>query len=167
MSGSHPVPDWVDGVITIEILREDWADKAVALPAYASAGAAGADIRANLPPESRESGLLLAPMQRAIVPTGLRVAIPEGYEMQLRPRSGLAAKHGLTLLNTPGTIDADYRGPLGVVMINMGGEPYRIAHGERIAQAVLAPVVRAAFTPVAALDATARGEGGFGSTGRD
>lgn len=154
-------------MIAVEILREDWADPAIDLPAYASAGAAGADIRANLPQGQREHGLLLEPMRRLVVPTGLRLAIPPGHEMQLRPRSGLAARHGLTLLNTPGTIDADYRGPLGVVMINLGDAPYCIAHGERIAQAVLAPVVSAAFTPVAALDATARGAGGFGSTGRD
>lgn len=154
-------------MIAVEILLEDWADPAIDLPAYATAGAAGADIRANLPPDQREGGFDLNPMQRAIVPTGLRLAIPPGYEMQLRPRSGLALKHGLTLVNTPGTIDADYRGPLGVLMINLGQAPYRIAHGERIAQAVLAPVVRASFTPVVALDATARGEGGFGSTGRD
>ena len=167
MSGSYPAPGWGSGVITIELLREEWADKAVALPAYASAGAAGADIRANLPADARETGLVLEPMQRAIVPTGLRLAIPPGYEMQLRPRSGLAARHGITLINSPGTIDADYRGPLGVALVNLGNEPYRIAHGERIAQAVLAPVVRAGFTPVAALDATMRGDGGFGSTGRN
>ena len=150
----------------LKVLREDWADAAVALPAYETQGAAGADIRANLRPEDRASGLVLAPMARVIVPTGLRVAIPEGFEMQIRPRSGLALKHGISLPNTPGTIDSDYRGPLGVLLINYGAEPFCVVHGERIAQLVIAPVVQAGFTLVADLDATARGQGGFGSTGR-
>ena len=153
--------------LTIRVLREDWADPDVALPSYETAGAAGADLRANLRPEDRAAGLVLAPMERRIVPTGLRVEIPEGFEMQIRPRSGLALKHGISLPNTPGTIDSDYRGPLGVLLINLGAEPFTIAHGDRIAQAVLAPVVQAAFTLVdEALSETARGEGGFGSTGR-
>jgi dUTP pyrophosphatase len=151
--------------VVVEIVREDWADPLVALPAYATAGAAGADIRANLRPEDRVGGLVLQPMERRVVETGLRVAIPEGYEMQIRPRSGLALRHGLTLPNTPGTIDADYRGPLGVLLVNLGAEPVRIAHGDRIAQAIVAPVLQAAFAEVAALDATPRGGGGFGSTG--
>lgn len=150
----------------VEVLWEDWADRDVPLPAYATAGAAGADLRANLPMEQRAAGLVLAPMARRIVPTGLRVAIPEGYEMQIRPRSGLALKHGITLPNTPGTIDCDYRGPLGVLLINFGTEPFAIAHGDRIAQAVIAPVSLARFAVVEALDDTARGQGGFGSTGR-
>ncbi len=150
----------------VEVLWEDWADRDVPLPAYATAGAAGADLRANLPVEQRAAGLVLAPMARRIVPTGLRVAIPEGYEMQIRPRSGLALKHGITLPNTPGTIDCDYRGPLGVLLINFGTEPFAIAHGDRIAQAVIAPVSLARFAVVDALDDTARGQGGFGSTGR-
>ena len=154
-------------MIAIEVLREDWADPSVPLPDYATAGSAGADLRANLSPDERAQGFTLAPMQRAILPTGLRVAIPEGFEMQIRPRSGLALKHGITLPNTPGTIDSDYRGPLGVLLVNLGDAPYVIAHGERIAQAVLAPVIRARFRPVDALDTTARGAGGFGSTGRD
>ncbi len=150
----------------VEVLWEDWADRDVPLPAYATAGAAGADLRANLPVEQRAAGLVLAPMARRIVPTGLRVAIPEGYEMQIRPRSGLALKHGITLPNTPGTIDCDYRGPLGVLLINFGTETFAIAHGDRIAQAVIAPVSLARFAVVEALDDTARGQGGFGSTGR-
>jgi dUTP pyrophosphatase len=150
----------------VEVLWEDWADRDVPLPAYATAGAAGADLRANLPVEQRAAGLVLAPMARRIVPTGFRVAIPEGYEMQIRPRSGLALKHGITLPNTPGTIDCDYRGPLGVLLINFGTEPFAIAHGDRIAQAVIAPVSLARFAVVEALDDTARGQGGFGSTGR-
>ena len=150
----------------VEVLWEDWADRDVPLPAYATAGAAGADLRANLPVDQRAAGLVLAPMARRIVPTGLRVAIPEGYEMQIRPRSGLALKHGITLPNTPGTIDCDYRGPLGVLLINFGTETFAIAHGDRIAQAVIAPVSLARFAVVEALDDTARGQGGFGSTGR-
>lgn len=149
----------------IRVLREDWADPAVPLPEYATAGAAGADIRANLAPSDRAGGLTLAPGARVLVPTGLRVEIPDGWEMQVRPRSGLALRHGITLPNTPGTIDSDYRGPLGVPMVNLSDTPYVIAHGERIAQAVVAPVARATFAEAAALSETARGEGGFGSTG--
>ncbi|MDQ2067350.1 dUTP diphosphatase [Xinfangfangia sp. CPCC 101601] len=151
--------------ISVAILREDWADPELPLPIYQTAGAAGADICANFPPESRAEGLTLQPMQRAICPTGLRVAIPAGFEMQIRPRSGLATKHGISLPNTPGTIDSDYRGPLGVALINLGPEPYTIRHGDRVAQAVVAPVVQASFVVVEALDSTDRGEGGFGSTG--
>jgi dUTP pyrophosphatase len=152
--------------LRVACLREDWADPAVPLPAYESAGAAGADLRANLAEECRAHGLALAPGARALVPTGLRVAVPAGWEMQVRPRSGLALKHGVTLANAPGTVDADYRGPLGVILVNLGAEPYTIAHGERIAQAVLAPVAQVDFEPAEALDETARGAGGFGSTGR-
>lgn len=150
----------------IDILREDWADPAVPLPAYATPGAAGADLRANLRPEDRETGFTLDPMHRAIVPTGLRIAVPPGYEAQIRPRSGLALKFGISLPNTPGTIDSDYRGALGVLLINYGTAPFVIAHGDRIAQMVVAPVAQARFRLTPALDATRRGEGGFGSTGR-
>ena len=151
---------------TIRVLREDWADPSVPLPSYESTGAAGADIRANLPEEERPAGFVLAPMERRIVPTGLRIEIPEGFEAQIRPRSGLALKHGLSLPNTPGTIDSDYRGPLGVLLINLGVEPFTISHGERIAQMIVAPVVQADFSEVASLGETTRGMGGFGSTGR-
>ena len=151
---------------TIRVLREDWADPAVALPSYETPGAAGADIRANLPDEARAGGLVLAPMERRIVPTGLRVEIPAGFEVQIRPRSGLALKHGISLPNTPGTIDSDYRGPLGVLLINLGAEPFVIGHGERIAQMIVAPVVQAGFEEVVRLSDSARGAGGFGSTGR-
>lgn len=151
---------------TLRILWEDWADRSLPLPSYETAGAAGADIRANLKPEDRETGFTLDPMHRAIVPTGLRVEIPQGFEMQIRPRSGLAVKHGITLPNTPGTIDSDYRGPLGVALVNLGPEPYTIHHGDRIAQMVIAPVVQVAFEVVETLSDTARGEGGFGSTGK-
>ncbi|WP_323715621.1 dUTP diphosphatase [Paracoccus aminovorans] len=148
--------------VTILVLREPGADPALPLPEYQTAGSAGADLRADL----GGSELRLEPGRIALVPTGLRVQIPPGYEMQIRPRSSLALKHGVTLPNTPGTIDSDYRGPLGVIMINLGAAPYAIQHGERIAQAVIAPVTRAAFVMAEALDQTARGEGGFGSTGR-
>ena len=151
--------------VTIEIMREDWADEHVPLPSYATAGSVGMDLRANLSREDREEGMTLAVGERAVVPTGLRLAIPEGYEMQIRPRSGLAVTHGVTVINTPGTIDPDYRGPLGVILWNMGAAPYYIGHGTRIAQAVITPVARAALAPVASLPATARGAGGFGSTG--
>lgn len=150
----------------IGVTREAWADAAVPLPAYETAGAAGADLRANLPELARVAGLTLAPMQRVLVPTGLRLEIPAGFEVQIRPRSGLALKYGVTLANSPGTIDSDYRGPLGVILINLGGEPYLVGHGERIAQMVVAPVVQAAFEEVGTLGQTARGAGGFGSTGR-
>ncbi len=152
--------------VLIRVTRDDWADPDIALPAYETPGAAGADLRANLKPEDREDGLTLAPMGRAIVPTGLRVEIPDGFEMQIRPRSGLAFKFGISLANTPGTIDSDYRGPLGVLMINLGAEPFHIAHGDRVAQSVVAPVVQARFSLAPDLTDTNRGDGGFGSTGR-
>lgn len=133
------------------------------LPAYETSGSAGMDVRAALP---AGDPLTLKPGARAMVPTGLSVAIPEGYEIQVRPRSGLAAKHGLTCLNTPGTIDSDYRGEIKVILINLGAEAFVIQRGERIAQLVLAPVTRLAWSEVDALDETARGAGGFGSTGR-
>ncbi|TGD44316.1 dUTP diphosphatase [Pseudotabrizicola sediminis] len=150
----------------VKIVFEDWADRDLPLPAYETPGAAGADIRANLPPEMRVAGFTLAPMQRAICPTGLRVEIPKGYEMQIRPRSGLSTKSGITLPNTPGTIDSDYRGPLGVALINLSDQPYTVQHGDRVAQMIVAPVVQAVFAVVEALGDTERGAGGFGSTGR-
>lgn len=153
-------------VPVIRVLREDWADPAVPLPSYETAGAAGADVRANLPSAERDAGFVLAPMARWVVPTGLRIEIPVGFEVQIRPRSGLALKHGISLPNTPGTIDSDYRGPLGVLLINLGTEPFLISHGERIAQLIVAPVVQARFDLVDGLSETARGAGGFGSTGR-
>lgn len=150
----------------LRILSEDWADPAVPLPAYQTSGAAGADIRANLPAADRAAGLVIGPMARALVPTGLRLEIPPGFEVQLRPRSGLALHHGVTLLNTPGTIDSDYRGPLGVLLVNLGEAPFVVAHGDRVAQMVVAPAVQARFARADALGETSRGAGGFGSTGR-
>jgi dUTP pyrophosphatase len=152
--------------LVLRVLWEDWADRSIALPGYQSVGAAGADLFANLLSKDRVAGLILGPMQRAVIPTGIRVEIPTGYEAQIRPRSGLATKFGITLPNTPGTIDSDYRGPLGVALINLGPEPYTIRHGDRIAQMVVAPVVQAKFEVVGSLSETERGSGGFGSTGR-
>jgi dUTP pyrophosphatase len=129
------------------------------LPGYATAGAAGMDVVAA-------ESLTLAPGARAAVATGFAIAIPEGYEVQVRPRSGLALKHGITCLNTPGTIDSDYRGEIKVILINLGDAPFAVARGERIAQLVPAPVQRASLALVDDLDDTARGSGGFGSTGR-
>ncbi len=135
----------------------------LALPAYQSAHAAGLDLLAAVP---LDAPMILAPGKHALVPTGLAIALPAGYEAQVRPRSGLAAKHGVTVLNAPGTVDADYRGEIGVLLINHGDTPFPIRRGERIAQMVIAAVVRAELTPVASLSATDRGGGGFGSTGR-
>ena len=151
---------------TLRFLWEDWADRALGLPSYATLGAAGADIRANLRPEDRATGFILERLHRTIVPTGLRLEIPAGFEAQVRPRSGLALRHGISLPNTPGTIDSDYRGPLGVLLINLGAEPFTVRHGDRIAQMVVAPVLQARFEVVEALSETDRSEGGFGSTGR-
>jgi dUTP pyrophosphatase len=152
-------------MITVQVLWEDWADQCLPLPQYQTTGAAGADICANLPLDQRSAGVTLSPMQRLVIPTGIRVEIPTGYEMQIRPRSGLATKHGITLPNTPGTIDSDYRGPLGVALINLGLEDFTIHHGDRIAQAVIAPVLQVRFAVVGHLSKTDRGSGGFGSTG--
>jgi dUTP pyrophosphatase len=147
--------------VTLQMMWDDDADQTLGLPKFETAGAAGADLRANL-----VQPLILAPMARALVPTGLRMAIPQGFEVQIRPRSGLALKHGVTLANTPGTIDSDYRGPLGVILINLGQEDFAVMDGMRIAQMVVAPVVQASFVAVDVLDATGRGSGGFGSTGQ-
>ena len=151
---------------TVRFKRLPNADPTVALPSYETSGAAGADVRANFDKADR-AGLTLDPGERVLVPTGLACQIPEGFEIQVRPRSGLALKYGLTLVNTPGTIDSDYRGPLGVIMINLGNEPVTIDHGDRIAQLVVAPVVQARIDEVNDLTGTSRGGGGFGSTGRD
>lgn len=132
------------------------------LPAYESAGAAGMDLRAAL---GEGDVLELAAGARALVPTGLCLQLPEGFEAQVRPRSGLAAKHGITVLNAPGTVDSDYRGEIKIVLINHGQQPFAIRHGDRIAQLVVAPVTRVTPVEVAALDQTGRGAGGFGSTG--
>ena len=132
------------------------------LPAYETAGAAGMDLRAAV---DEHEPILLRPGARAAVPTGLAFALPDGFEGQVRPRSGLAARHGVTQVNTPGTIDSDYRGEVKVILINLGEEDFTIRRGDRIAQLVIAPVTQALWTEVESLDETARGAGGFGSTG--
>ena len=133
------------------------------LPAYQSVLAAGLDLLAAVPDDAP---VILAPGKYALIPTGLSIALPPGFEAQVRPRSVLAARHGVTVLNAPGTVDADYRGEIGVPLINHGDVPFTVRRGERIAQMVIAAVVQAELVPVAALSATARGSGGFGSTGR-
>jgi dUTP pyrophosphatase len=147
---------------TIPILRLPHAE-GLPLPAYETAQAAGMDLRAAVP---QDAPLVLARGARAAVPTGLAFALPPGFEGQVRPRSGLALKAGVTCLNTPGTIDADYRGEVKVILINLGEAPFEIRRGERIAQLVIAPVIQAGWREVGELDETARGAGGFGSTGR-
>ncbi len=133
----------------------------IQLPAYATDGAAGMDLRAAV-----EQDLLMQPGERALVPTGIAIALPHGFEAQVRPRSGLAAKHGIGILNAPGTIDSDYRGEIKVILVNLGQEPFRITRGDRIAQLVVAPFVQATWSETESLDETGRGAGGFGHTGR-
>ena len=146
--------------VTLELKRLDHG-RDLPLPAYQSDLAAGLDLLAAV-----DAPVTLQPGERALVPTGLAMALPAGYEAQVRPRSGLAAKHGVTVLNTPGTIDADYRGEVKVILINLGEVPFTIARGERIAQMVIAPVLQASIREVETLSETVRGAGGFGSTGR-
>ncbi|MET4219459.1 dUTP pyrophosphatase [Bradyrhizobium sp. LB7.2] len=148
--------------VTVELQRLPHAES-LPLPAYQTNDAAGLDLMAAV---SDSEPMTLAAGQYALVPTGLAIALPPGYEAQVRPRSGLAAKHGVTVLNSPGTIDADYRGEIKVILINHGQAAFVIKRGERIAQMVIAPVVQAALVPVAELSSTDRGAGGFGSTGR-
>jgi dUTP pyrophosphatase len=150
--------------VTVKVdIRQLPHGEGLALPAYQSAHAAGLDLLAAVP---EAEPVVLAPGQRAVVPSGLSIALPPGYEAQVRPRSGLAAKHGITVLNAPGTVDADYRGEIGVLLINHGDVPFAIRRGERIAQMVIAPVASAELIPAASLSTTTRGGGGFGSTGR-
>lgn len=151
MTSSQPIS------VPLEVLPHA---EGLALPAYETAGAAGMDLLAAVVEPA-----VLAPGARTLVPTGLRIAVPPGFEAQVRPRSGLALKHGITCPNSPGTIDSDYRGELKVILANLGAEPFPIERGMRIAQIVFAPVARATWAPAASLDATSRGEGGFGSTG--
>ena len=148
--------------VTVELQQLAHAE-GLPLPAYQTIEAAGLDLMAAVPDGEP---VTLAPGQYALVPTGLAIALPAGHEAQVRPRSGLAAKHGVTVLNSPGTIDADYRGEIKVILINHGAAPFVIKRGERIAQMVIAPMVQAELVPVATLSATDRGAGGFGSTGR-
>jgi dUTP pyrophosphatase len=152
----------MNATITIDV-RQLPHGEGLALPTYQTAHAAGLDLLAAVPDHAP---LVLAPGRHALVPTGLTVALPAGYEAQVRPRSGLAAKHGVTVLNAPGTVDADYRGEIGVLLINHGDAPFTIRRGERIAQMVIAQVARAELVAATALPETGRGSGGFGSTGR-
>ena len=145
--------------IEIEVVRLGHG-RDLALPDYATAAAAGADLLAAI-----DGDVELGPLERRIVPTGISLALPVGFEAQVRPRSGLAAKHGVTVANAPGTIDADYRGEVGVILINLGREPFKVTRGMRIAQLVIARHARAIWREVGELDRTARGAGGFGSTG--
>jgi len=147
---------------TLRIQRLPHAE-GLALPAYETAGSAGMDLHAAV---GEDAPLTLAPGARVLVPTGLKMALEPGWEAQVRPRSGLALKHGVTCLNTPGTIDSDYRGEVGVTLVNLGQEPFVIRRGERIAQMVIAPVAKVSVFEVETLDETERGAGGFGSTGR-
>jgi dUTP pyrophosphatase len=152
----------VSGPVKIEV-RQLPHGEGLTLPAYQSALAAGLDLLAAV---SEQEPVVLEPGQHALIPTGLMIALPQGYEAQVRPRSGLAVRHGVTVLNAPGTVDADYRGEIGVPLINHGSAPFTVRRGERIAQMVIAPVIQAELLPVATLSTTARGSGGFGSTGR-
>ena len=150
---------------TLPIRWAEGADASFPLPRYETAGSAGVDLRANFSTEQRQSGVTLQPMARVCISTGLSLEIPNGYEAQIRPRSGLALKYGITLMNSPGTIDSDYRGVLGVILWNAGKSAFHIVHGERIAQMIIAPVVQAQFVLSQTLSDTDRGGGGFGSTG--
>jgi dUTP pyrophosphatase len=147
---------------TVRVERLPHAE-GLALPAYETTGSAGMDLRAAV---AEFEPVVLAPGERKLIPTGLKIALEPGYEAQVRPRSGLALKHGVTCLNSPGTIDSDYRGEVGVILINHGQVAFEIRRGERIAQMVIAPYAQAVMAEVKALDETARGAGGFGSTGR-
>ena len=149
---------------TVKVLKLEHFDSE--LPRYETSGAAGADIRASLLPEDRQGGLVIEPGQRVLIPTGLAMEIPHGMEIQVRPRSGLSLKTNLLVVNSPGTIDCDYRGEVKIIMGNFGSENYVINHGDRVAQLVLAPVTQASFELEESLGSTERGAGGFGSTGK-
>lgn len=151
--------------VSVPVVLLDNHDPALPLPQHETARSAGMDLRACLAPEDRARGLVLPSMGRALIPTGLTIAIPDGHEGQVRPRSGLAVRHGITVLNSPGTIDADYRGEIKVALINLGAKNFTVTHGERIAQLIVAPYLQVALTAVDQIDATDRGAGGFGSTG--
>ena len=147
----------VDPVL-VKVKRKD---ERVSVPRYESAGAAGMDLRAFI-----DADVTILPMGRAKIPTGLYIEVPQGYEAQVRPRSGLADRHGITILNAPGTVDSDYRGELEVILVNLGSEPFTLKNGDRIAQLVISPVIRSLLSEAASLSETRRGSGGFGSTGR-
>lgn len=165
MSDANTPLEPPDGVraIAVRVLRlRPEADADLPLPAARTPGSAGMDLSASLPPDGPAT---LAPGERRLIPTGLALALPAGFEAQVRPRSGLALRHGVTVLNAPGTIDADYRGEILVLLVNLGAEPFTVRRGDRVAQLVFAPVTRAVLELANELDATARGAGGYGSTG--
>ena len=153
--------------LTLKIRHTSGADENIPIPKYATIGSSGADLRANFPESKRSFGKILMPGCRSLIPTGLMMEIPEGYEVQIRPRSGLAIKNGVTVLNSPGTIDCDYRGEVAVILINSGDKEFKISHGDRIAQMVVAEVVQMKFLLSKDLAKTERGATGFGSTGID
>ncbi len=157
----------MDQKVCVRISRLPGFDDGIALPEVTTPGSAGADIRANLPADTRHCGLVIPGFARRLVPTGFAMAIPQGYEGQIRSRSGLALKNGLAVLNSPGTVDSDYRGPVGVILVNLNEREFTVGHGDRIAQLVIAPVVGARLLEVEDLEETERGAGGFGSTGID
>ena len=151
--------------VKVRILRLSGFDPGIPLPARGTPGSAGSDVRANLPPGERTEGLVIPSREIRLVPLGFALEIPMGHEAQIRSRSGLALNHGIAVLNSPGTIDADYRGPVGVILINHGPADFTVRHGDRVAQMVFGPVIRAEFTETVILDKTERGAGGLGSTG--
>ena len=153
--------------LTLRIRHTSGADENIPIPKYATNGSSGADLRANFPKSIRNFGKILMPGCRSLIPTGLMMEIPEGHEVQIRPRSGLAIKNGVTVLNSPGTIDCDYRGEVAVILINSGDKEFKISHGDRIAQMVVAEVVQMKFLLSKDLAETERGATGFGSTGID
>jgi dUTP pyrophosphatase len=152
--------------LNVKVTYVAGADTKIPLPSYQTPQSAGMDLRANFPMDNRKSGVTIAAGERALIPTGLAIAVPAGFEAQIRPRSGMALKNGISQPNAPGTIDSDYRGHLGVILINHGSEDFHVGHGDRIAQILFAPVIQATWQSVETLDPTARGAGGFGSTGR-
>lgn len=151
--------------VNIRVIRTADSDIDIPLPRYATKGAAGMDVYANFGSNKRGRGVTLMPSGRALIPTGLNIEIPRGFEMQIRPRSGLALRHGVTVANAPGTIDSDYRGEIGVILVNLGHNTFDVSHGDRIAQLVLAPVTQVSWVETTKLSKTERGSGGFGSTG--
>ena len=153
-------------MVDISLSWAEGADTTLSLPQYETKCAVGADLRANFVPENRATGVALAAGSRRLISTGLHMEIPLGYEVQIRPRSGLALKYGVTTLNAPGTIDSDYRGIVGVILFNSSDQHFHIGHGDRVAQMVVAPVQQVVFALKARLDETDRGQGGFGSTGK-
>ncbi|MCY4445451.1 MAG: dUTP diphosphatase [Rhodobacteraceae bacterium] len=154
-------------MVNVRILRVDGSDSTIPLPVYQSQNSSGCDLHANLKLEQQKSGIIIPKTSWQLVPTGLAIVLPEGFEAQIRSRSGLALYHGITVMNSPGTIDSDYRGEVGVILLNQGTDDYLINHGDRIAQLVIAQTSQVKWATINELPHTERGENGFGSTGRD